>query len=79
MTQFETADDAGRTDLPEPCAPPGISVVIPVLNEQRYLRTVVDRVLSSTYGGPLQVVLALGPPRMAPVPWRLRSPLLMPE
>ena len=61
MTQFETADDAGRTDLPEPCAPPGISVVIPVLNEQRYLRTVVDRVLSSTYGGPLQVVLALGP------------------
>lgn len=42
-------------------AQPGVSVVIPVLNEAAHLADVVGAILASDYGGPLEVVLALGP------------------
>lgn len=42
---------------------PSVSVVIPVLDEERHLRDSVRMVLDQDYGGPLEVVLALGPSR----------------
>lgn len=42
-------------------APQPVSVVMPVLNEQRYLRESVHRVLQQEYDGDVEVVLALGP------------------
>ncbi len=39
----------------------GISVVMPVLNEEAHLESAVGRILSSDYSGPIEVVLALGP------------------
>ncbi len=41
--------------------PPGVSVVVPVLDEERHLREAVARILSQDYPGELEVVLALGP------------------
>ena len=40
---------------------PPISVVMPVLNEERHLRDAVSQVLSQRYDGPIEVVLAVGP------------------
>jgi glycosyltransferase involved in cell wall biosynthesis len=40
---------------------PAVSVVLPVLNEARYLRAAVRSVLSQDYPGDIEVVLALGP------------------
>lgn len=51
-------DLAERTAEP---AWPGVSVVMPVLDEQRHLRAAVGTVLGQDYLGPLEVVLALGP------------------
>ncbi|WP_375432713.1 glycosyltransferase family 2 protein [uncultured Friedmanniella sp.] len=48
---------------PPAAAWPGVSVVIPVLNEERHLRAAVDRVLGQDYPGELEVVLAVGPSR----------------
>src|SRR3954471_15772201 len=42
---------------------PGVSVVMPVLDEERHLRTAVGTVLGQDYPGPLELVLALGPSR----------------
>ncbi|HYJ77163.1 MAG TPA: glycosyltransferase family 2 protein [Actinomycetes bacterium] len=42
---------------------PGVSVVMPVLDEAEHLRSAVTTVLSQDYAGPLEVVLALGPSR----------------
>jgi glycosyltransferase involved in cell wall biosynthesis len=42
---------------------PGVSVVLPVLNEERHLADAVRSVLSQDYPGPLEIVLALGPSR----------------
>jgi glycosyltransferase involved in cell wall biosynthesis len=51
----------------DPSAPPepwpGVSVVMPVLDEQTHLRAAVSTVLGQDYPGPLEVVLALGPSR----------------
>jgi succinoglycan biosynthesis protein ExoA len=44
---------------------PGVSVVMPVLNEERHLEAAVAGVLSQEYPGPLEVVLAVGPSRDA--------------
>jgi hypothetical protein len=38
-----------------------VSVIMPVLNEERHLRDAVSMVLSQDWPGPLQVVLAVGP------------------
>src|SRR4051794_12400762 len=42
---------------------PPVSVVMPVLNEERHLRTAVHHVLEQAYPGELELVLALGPSR----------------
>ncbi|HVV77777.1 MAG TPA: glycosyltransferase family 2 protein [Mycobacteriales bacterium] len=42
---------------------PGVSVVMPVLNEERHLRAAVASVLDQDYPGELELVLALGPSR----------------
>jgi succinoglycan biosynthesis protein ExoA len=42
---------------------PPVSVVMPVLDEERHLRAAVSRVLSQSYPGEVEVVLALGPSR----------------
>ncbi len=44
---------------------PGVSVVMPVLDEERHLGEAVDRILRQGYPGELEVVLALGPSRDA--------------
>ncbi|MGD9955137.1 MAG: glycosyltransferase family 2 protein [Candidatus Nanopelagicales bacterium] len=44
-----------------PAAAPGVSIVVPVLNEARHLEESVARLLGQRYDGPLEVVLALGP------------------
>jgi len=47
----------------QPSAYPGVSVVMPVLDEERHLRQAVTRVLEQDYPGPVEVVVALGPSR----------------
>ena len=42
---------------------PSVSVIIPVLNEERHLAQAVQMVLDQDYPGSLEVVLALGPSR----------------
>ena len=42
---------------------PGVSCVMPVLNEERHLREAVAGVLGQDWPGPLELVLALGPSR----------------
>jgi glycosyltransferase involved in cell wall biosynthesis len=49
--------------VPDPGSLPGVSVVVPVLNEERHLRDAVAQMLGQDYAGPLEVVLALGPSR----------------
>ena len=44
-----------------PGAPIGVSVVVPVLNEERHLAEAVRNLLEQAYDGPMEVVLALGP------------------
>ncbi|MEV6313993.1 glycosyltransferase family 2 protein [Streptomyces sp. NPDC051776] len=45
---------------PEPRAP-AVSVIMPVLNEERHLRNSVRHILEQEYAGALEVVIALGP------------------
>lgn len=47
--------------VPLPGGWPAVSVVLPVLNEERHLRAAVESVLAQDYPGELEVVLALGP------------------
>jgi hypothetical protein len=42
---------------------PAVSVVVPVLNEERHLEAAVTNVLEQEYPGPMEVVLAVGPSR----------------
>ena len=41
--------------------PDGVSVIMPVLNEERHLSESVTGILSQDWAGPLEIVLALGP------------------
>lgn len=50
-------------DPTTPADRPGVSVVMPVLDEERHLRAAVSTVLGQDYAGELEVVLALGPSR----------------
>ena len=54
---------------------PSVSVIIPVLNEERHLEQAVRMILDQDYPGPLEIVLALGPSkdRTAAVAERLTS------
>ena len=40
---------------------PPVSVIMPLLNEERHLRDAVAMILTQDYAGPIEVVLALGP------------------
>jgi glycosyltransferase involved in cell wall biosynthesis len=40
---------------------PGVSVVLPILNEERFLADAITAILAQKYGGELEVILALGP------------------
>ena len=40
---------------------PDVSVVMPVVNEERHLRAAVERILDQDYPGTLEVVIAVGP------------------
>ena len=40
---------------------PGVSVVVPILNEERHLTAAVRRILAQDYPGELQVILSIGP------------------
>jgi len=40
---------------------PAVSVVMPVLNEQRHLRSAVEHILGQDYPGDLELIMALGP------------------
>ena len=42
---------------------PSVSVVMPVVNEERHLSAAVRRILDQDYPGNLEVVLAVGPSR----------------
>ncbi|WP_030672683.1 glycosyltransferase family 2 protein [Streptomyces sp. NRRL B-1347] len=41
--------------------PPAVSVIMPVLNEERHLREAVHAILKQEYAGEMEVVVALGP------------------
>jgi len=49
---FMTERDASRI---------GVSVVLPILNEEPYLVAAIEAILKQDYAGPLEVVLAVGP------------------
>lgn len=40
---------------------PAVSVIMPVLNEERHLRNSVRHILEQEYAGEMEVVIALGP------------------
>ncbi len=40
---------------------PGVSVILPILNEERYLEGAIEGILAQRYDGPLEIILALGP------------------
>jgi len=45
----------------ESMSEPAVSVIIPVLNEERFLKQSVQAILNQNYSGELEVILALGP------------------
>ena len=45
----------------QPSWPDGVSVIMPVLNEQRHLSEAVTGILTQDWDGPLEIILALGP------------------
>lgn len=57
----ETAAPTVPDPAPAGAPAPGVSIVVPVLNEGRHLREAVTALLQQEYAGPLEVVLALGP------------------
>ncbi|WP_184889911.1 glycosyltransferase family 2 protein [Sphaerisporangium siamense] len=60
MKEFPDSPRTSRTSPTTRVWPP-ISVVMPVLNEERHLREAVHQVLAQRYDGPIEVVLAVGP------------------
>jgi succinoglycan biosynthesis protein ExoA len=58
----KSAEDRGQTAGDRVGAAwPGVSVVMPVLNEERHLEAAIRRVLDQDYRGELEVILAVGP------------------
>ena len=56
-----TFSKSAADDSSESTARPGVSVVMPVRNEERHLESSVRRVLEQDYAGELEVILAVGP------------------
>ncbi len=57
-------ESAHRGPAAEPARSwPGVSVIMPVLNEERHLSASVQHVLAQSYEGPVELVVALGPSR----------------
>jgi glycosyltransferase involved in cell wall biosynthesis len=52
---------AGPEDAADAGALPGVSYVMPVLNEAQYIEAAVGSILEQSYPGPTEIVLALGP------------------
>jgi glycosyltransferase involved in cell wall biosynthesis len=50
-----------RHPVAQPSEWPGVSIVMPVLNEEGHLRSAVTHVLAQEYPGPLELLMALGP------------------
>jgi succinoglycan biosynthesis protein ExoA len=58
----KSAEDRGQTAGDRVgTAWPGVSVVMPVLNEERHLEAAIRRVIDQDYPGELDVILAVGP------------------
>lgn len=63
----ETTEVAERDEshwaaaVPDTPTNPAVSVILPILNEERHLADAVRMVLAQDYAGPIEVVLALGP------------------
>ncbi|MBI5161434.1 MAG: glycosyltransferase [Micrococcales bacterium] len=55
------AADAAAPNLPELPNSPGVSYVMPVLNEAPYLQAAIDSIRAQSYPGEREIVLALGP------------------
>ncbi|HEU0041787.1 MAG TPA: glycosyltransferase family 2 protein [Jiangellaceae bacterium] len=60
MDATAAADDRQPT-AHQPPAWPGVSVIMPVLNEERHLTEAVHGVLAQEYPGDLELILAIGP------------------
>lgn len=56
MTTDESHNANNTSHLPS-----GVSVILPVLNEEFYLAHTVNAILSQDYAGPMEVILAIGP------------------
>ena len=56
--RFDTVADMSE---PQVQWPDGVSVIMPVLNEERHLSEAVTGILTQNWSGPLEIVLALGP------------------
>jgi cellulose synthase/poly-beta-1,6-N-acetylglucosamine synthase-like glycosyltransferase len=56
---------SSTTSVPsaDPASWPTVSVIMPVLNEERYLGDAVRHILAQDYPGELEIVIALGPSR----------------
>ncbi|MGH3098634.1 MAG: glycosyltransferase family 2 protein, partial [Streptosporangiales bacterium] len=64
MKRAGNARETARTQAAaQPALWPGVSVVMPVLNEERHLCAAVDGILGQDYTGEIEVVLAIGPSR----------------
>jgi succinoglycan biosynthesis protein ExoA len=62
MPQSEREGEPDRESPETPDAwPNGVSVIMPVLNEERHLSEAVSAILGQDWAGPMQIVLALGP------------------
>ena len=57
----KSAEDRDQTAGDRVGTWPGVSVVMPVLNEERHLEAAIQRVLDQDYPGELEVILAVGP------------------
>ncbi|MBC6464741.1 glycosyltransferase family 2 protein [Actinomadura alba] len=54
---------SSRVSTESPTTWPAVSVIMPVLNEERHLADAVSRILDQDYPGELELVLAVGPSR----------------
>lgn len=59
--EVERGDTHWAATAPDASATPAVSVILPILNEERHLAEAVNMILEQDYRGPLEVVLALGP------------------